>query len=148
MKLFKHFCKFTQNSAIFCPLFSLFFLALFTQTAHTANQHSLIDQKQAWLFEEHKKTSISPHFFKFQKSHFPLMLICVTLSNAISTGKIPSAPLVQVPLTACIIFSQFGVLLLTRRSKSRKVPALYFPVVLFRLFEGISKCRNRRPIRV
>jgi hypothetical protein len=49
---------------------------------------------------------------------------------------------------AIIIFSQFGALLLTRRYKSRKVPDLYFPVVLFRLFEGISKCRNRRPIRV
>ena len=44
---------------------------------------------------------------------------------------------VQVQSAADIIFSLFGVLLLTSGQKSRKVPALYFPVVLYRLFQGI-----------
>jgi hypothetical protein len=39
---------------------------------------------------------------------------------------------------AAIIFSKFGVLGLTTGQKSRILPLLYFPVVLNRLFEGIS----------
>jgi hypothetical protein len=41
-------------------------------------------------------------------------------------------------LAAAIIFSEFSVLVLTSGPKSRKLPLLYFPVVLNRLFEGIS----------
>ena len=44
---FEHLCKFLQNYAIFCFIFSLFFLTHFTQTTHAASQHSLIDQKPA-----------------------------------------------------------------------------------------------------
>jgi hypothetical protein len=61
---------------MFCHVFAPFFLALFTQTAHAANQHLFIDQKQTSPTEEPKKTGISPHFFIFKKLHFSFLLIC------------------------------------------------------------------------
>jgi hypothetical protein len=67
----------------------LFFLAPFTHTPHAARQHLFIDQKQTPPREETEKTAISPHFLKFQKFHFSIMLICAILKIAISTGKKP-----------------------------------------------------------
>jgi hypothetical protein len=60
-----------------------FFLALFTQTTHATNQHPFIDQKQTIPQEEPKKTAISPHFLKFKKFHFSIMLICATCAQGI-----------------------------------------------------------------
>jgi len=80
------FVKFLQFSATFCTLFRRFFLAIFTQTTHATNQHLFLAQKQTSLREEPKKTAISPQFLKFKKFNFSIMLICATLSTAISTG--------------------------------------------------------------
>ena len=156
------FCKFLRS---FAPLFRRFFLAPFTHVTHASNRHLFIDQNRTSLWEETKKTAIFPPFLKFKKFHFSIMLICAILSTVISTvtknrvfvlrqykladapvagqfqRQIPSALqgwIVQVPLAADIIFSEFGVLLLTTGQKSRKLPLLYLPVVLNRLFEGIS----------
>jgi hypothetical protein len=81
--LLSNFCNFLRS---FAPLFRRFFLALFTQTTHAANQHLFIDQKQTSPREETKKIAISPHFLNFKKFHLSIMLICATLRTAISTG--------------------------------------------------------------
>jgi len=77
----------------------------------------------------------------------PILANKTPIRTQFKPKQIQFQPLIMASADA-IFFVLFGVLLLTCRHKSRKVPALYFPVVLFRLFEGIGKCRNRRPIRV
>ncbi|MDH4241670.1 MAG: hypothetical protein OEW48_19090, partial [Phycisphaerae bacterium] len=67
----------------FCKFLHHFFLAPFTHTSHAANQHLFIDQKQTPPREEQKKTAISPHFLKFKKFHFSIMLICVIYAQGI-----------------------------------------------------------------
>ena len=81
------FVKFLTNSCSFYSIFSRFFLAPFTQTTHASNQHSLLAQKQACPFEKQKNTSNPHQFFKFQNSHFPAMLICITFKNVILTDN-------------------------------------------------------------
>jgi hypothetical protein len=76
------------------------------------------------------------------------MLNCAICTANTSTRKYSQQPFYKFHWLPSLFFAEFSVLLLTGRPKSRKVPALYFPVVLYMLFEGIDKCRNRKPIRV
>jgi hypothetical protein len=75
-----NFCNFLRS---FAPLFRRFFLALFTQYAHANNRHLFTDQKQTCLKEKPEKTAISPHFSKFKKFHFSIMLICAIYAQGI-----------------------------------------------------------------
>ncbi|MDH4240942.1 MAG: hypothetical protein OEW48_15395, partial [Phycisphaerae bacterium] len=69
----------------FCKFLHHFFLAPFTQTTQATNQNLFAAQKQTSPREETEKTAISPQFLKFKKFHFSIMLICASLSTAIST---------------------------------------------------------------
>jgi hypothetical protein len=90
-----------------------FFLALFTQTPHAANQHLFIDQKQTCPPEEPKKTAISPHFLKFKKFHFSIMLICVIYAIGIYAQGI-----FRTAISAGTKYCVFG----SRQSKLADVP--------------------------
>ena len=108
--------------------------ANFRKSQMNVNKVLTKDYEQKTLGQRGKSKPIKAN----QSQLKPILCQNKANSNPISKTKKPSMLLSIMILAAAIIFSEFGVLVLTTGQKSHILPLLYFPIVLNPLFEGIS----------
>jgi hypothetical protein len=129
------FVNFCQISDMLLHVFAPFFSCPFYPYHPCCQSTSIYRLKTNIRARRTKKTAISPQFLNFKKFHFSIMLICVTLRTAISTGtKNRAFGSRQNKLADVTVAGQFQRQKMLFRLKKLILQELYFRYEIIRKF--------------